>query len=90
MSITDPHLSVCFNDKIEEVSNKLLKTFGTLTDELTGISQCQRQFVTSAVGMFYVLITNCLHLLSNITLMFCLYFAFRYWLKKVQERYYAG
>lgn len=55
MSITDPHLSDSFNDKIEEVYNKLLKTFGTLSDGATGLGQCHRQFVTSAVGMFYVL-----------------------------------
>lgn len=87
MSITDPHLSDCFNDKIDEIHNKLLKTFATLYDGATGIGQCHRQFVTSAVGMFYVLylnfnllflsiflifLENCV-LLLNITFMFLLF-----------------
>lgn len=94
MSITDPHLSDCFNDKIEEIHNKLVKTFATLFDGATGIGQCHRQFVTSAVGMFDVLSLNfnllflsvCFFFFfyfSSRSCFFCLYFAFRYRLEKV-------
>lgn len=55
MSITDPYLSESFNDKIEAIRSKQLKTFGTLFDGATANGQCHRQFVTSAVGMFHVL-----------------------------------
>lgn len=55
MSITDPNLSDWFNDKIEEIHNKRLKTLGTILDGATGLGQCHRQFVTSALGMLLML-----------------------------------
>ncbi|XP_075895964.1 kinetochore protein Spc25 [Nelusetta ayraudi] len=49
MSITDPNLSDCFNDKIEEIHNKRLKTLGAILDGATGLGQCHKQFLTSAL-----------------------------------------
>lgn len=70
MSITDPHLSDCCNDKIEDIRNKRLKTFGTLFDGAKAIGQCHRQFVTSAVGMFHGLYFNILFLSLRLFLPF--------------------
>lgn len=74
MSITDPHLSDCFNDEIEN-PNKQLKTFGTLIDGATAINQCHRQFVTSAVGVFHVFIA--VYVFVILPVIFCLSLCFQ-------------
>lgn len=73
MSITDPNLSDCFNDKIEEIHNKRLKTLGAILDGATGLGQCHRQFLTSALGMllmFYVFFVLFYHIIISLSLSF--------------------
>ncbi|KAK2839762.1 hypothetical protein Q5P01_013502 [Channa striata] len=55
-SITDPNTSVKFSSAMEEINNKLLKTYGEIIDTTTELSQSHRNFVKSALD---ICIKNC-------------------------------
>ena len=52
-SITDPSSSVRFTSAMEKSHNNLLKEYGEILDTSTELCQSHRQFVKSALGMFY-------------------------------------